>query len=145
MPRDNPVNPANETRRLHRVRVAAGGSRPRIETVQLVSATDYQNAALIRSADGTELLRLSGPDSVLMTYRTGLGADATTVVARLDAEGQAHWTTDTGIGRLDQVLPDAQTLAVIGTRPPIPGKVSEPILVLVNTSTGTMTTHSLWR
>ena len=145
LPRESTVNPANEQRRLTLARVTSGETRARIEAAQPISETTYQNAAMIRRPDGSALLQLTNPDSVLMTYRSGLGADATTLVTRIDAKGQSHWKTDTGIGRLQQFLPDEHKLAFIGTRPPVPGKVPEPILVFVNTRTGTATTHSLWR
>jgi hypothetical protein len=143
--RENSFNPANEPRRLHLVRVTPNGTRHRIESVEAVSDTTYQNAAMIRRPDGSTILQLAGPDGVLMTHRSGLGADATTLVTRIDAKGQPHWKADTGIGRLDQILPDELNVGFIGTRPSVPGKVPEPILVLVNTSTGATTTHSLWR
>jgi hypothetical protein len=144
-PRENAVNPANEARRLYVARLTKSDTRFRIESVHPVADVTFQNAAMVRRADGSTVLRLANPDSVLMTHRSGLAANATTLVTRIDAKGQSIWSTDTGIGRLVQILPDDRIIAFIGTRPPIPDKVSEPILVLVNTSTGAVTTHSLWR
>jgi hypothetical protein len=46
---------------------------------------------------------------------------------------------------LKQVLPGADSIALIGERPPVPSKVSEPILVLFNTTTGATNIVSLWR
>jgi hypothetical protein len=66
-------------------------------------------------------------------------------VTRLGTDGKTSWTADTGIGRLEQVLPDEKVIGFIGARPAIPDKVPEPILVLINISTGGITTNSLWR
>jgi len=146
LPRDMSVNyAAKEQRQLYRGRIDPSAVRPRIETMESISPTIYQNAALVRSADGKAVLRLAAPDSVLLTHRSSLGADGTLLVARIDPNGQTLWTTDTGIGRLEQVLPDERITGLIGTRPAIPDKVPEPILVLVQTDTGKTTTISLWR
>jgi hypothetical protein len=69
------------------------------------------------------------------------------VVSRKDAQGKALWSTNTNLYRftLKQILPGPQIIALIGERPPIPDKLSEPLLVLVDLTTGKQTTHSLWR
>lgn len=145
VPLDCPFNPANEWRRLYRGRLDSTAGRPRIEAMESISETSYQNGALVRRADGAALLRLAAPDSVLLTHRSATGPGGTLLVTRVEPDGKTSWTADTGIGRLEQVLPDERNIAFIGTRPPIPDKVPEPILVLVNHSTGGMTTNSLWR
>jgi hypothetical protein len=66
-------------------------------------------------------------------------------LTRLAPDGKAIWDTATGIGRLSQVLPGADTIALIGERTPVPNKLPEPILVLINTTNGTINTVSLWR
>ena len=65
----------------------------------------------------------------------------------MDTAGKILWKTDTGIERykLEQILPDARFTALIGTRPPVPDKVSEPILVVVDHQSGTASTVSLWQ
>ena len=145
VPRDYPFNPANELRRLYRGRLDASVPRPRIEAMESVNDTNFQNAALIRSADGAALLRLAAPDSVLLTHRASAALTASLLVTRIGTDGKTSWTADTGIGRLEQVLPDEKVIAVIGTRPAVPDKVPESILVLVNTGTGGTTAISLWR
>ena len=69
------------------------------------------------------------------------------MVARVDATGKILWKTDSGIERfkLAQILPDARNLAFVGTRPPIPNKVPEPLLVIVDNQTGAVSTSTLWK
>ncbi len=145
VPLDSSFKPANELRRLYRGRLDSTAVRPRIEAMESISELSYQNGALVRSADGVALLRLTAPDSVLLTHGTPTSSGGTLRVTRVERNGKTSWTADTGIGRLEQVLPDERISAFIGTRSLIPNKVPEPILVLVNNSNGGTTTHSLWR
>ncbi|MEQ1755857.1 MAG: hypothetical protein ABL973_17175 [Micropepsaceae bacterium] len=79
------------------------------------------------------------------TSAPGLGG--TVIVSRKDGQGKVLWSTNTNLDRftLKQILPGPDVIALIGERPPIPDKLSEPLLVLVDTKTGKLTTHSLWR
>ena len=145
LPVDFPVNPKTEARHLYRGPLPAGDVRSRSPELEQTSKTEFRDAAFIRSARGKAALRLSAPDSVLLTYRSAVAPKGTLQVARIHPSGQVHWTADTGIGALHQILPDASVMVFVGERPPIPNKVSEPILVCVNTTTGTTNTISLWR
>ena len=145
VPLECPVSPANELRRLYRGHLDSTAVRPRIEAMEPISENSYQNGTLVRDAQGVTLLRLAAPDSVLLTHRSSTGPAGTLLVTRLGTDGKTGWATDTGIGRLEQVLPDERIIAFIATRPAVPNKVPKPILVMINTSTGGMTTHSLWR
>lgn len=145
LPRDFSVNTANEIRQLHRARIATNDVRPRVETIERISETEYRNGAFIRSDRNSTILRLPQPDSVLVTWRTSFLKDGTTLMARIEPSGQILWITDTGIDYLKQILPGVEMTAFIGERPPVPDKVSEPILVLVNTATGAKQEVSLWR
>lgn len=82
-----------------------------------------------------------------MLYTSTPGSQGTAVVARVDAKGQPLWRVDTGISRfsLRQILPGEHSTAFVGTRPPIPDKVSEPLLVIVDHRNGQQVTHSLWQ
>jgi hypothetical protein len=144
-PLDSPFNPANELRQLYRGRLDGSAPRPRIEAMELIAETPYPNAALVRRADGAGLLRLAAPDSVLLTHRASAALNAPLLVSRATPDGKIIWTVDTGMGRLEQVLPGAEVIAFIGARPAVPNNVPEPILVLVNTGTGGLKTVSLWR
>ncbi len=85
------------------------------------------------------------PDSMLLTYwRKSENLQRVLFVARVDANGRTLWETEIDIGDLQQVLPDKTALALIGTRPRQPDKVSEPVLVIVNNDSGRMSTHGLW-
>ncbi|MCC7063740.1 MAG: hypothetical protein IT456_13115 [Planctomycetes bacterium] len=57
------------------------------------------------------------------------------------------WQVDTGIERfaLAQILPGADRTAFLGTKPRRPDKVPQPLLVLVDHTSGRLVTHSLWR
>ena len=145
LPRDFPVNTAKESRQIYRARIATNDIRPRIETMERLSETEYRNAAFIRSGRDATILRPPQPDSVLLTWRTSHLKDGTTQVARLDPAGTIIWTTDTGIDYLKQILPGVELTAFIGERPPGPNKVPEPMLVLVNTATGATNVVSLRR
>lgn len=136
-------------RRFHRGTVgeaASTGSR-KILAMEPVGEEEYLNAAFLRMDDRSEPLRLSGPDGALMIHTSQPGLKGTLIVARVDVSGGIQWRVDTAIDRfnLQQILPGEQVTAFIGTRSPVPGVVSEPLLVLVEHATGSSTTHSLWR
>lgn len=114
---------------------------------QLATSGRYLDAAFVRIDEKSGALRLGGPESVLMTYTSAPGLKGTLKVARVDLQGRLLWDVDTGIDRfhLAQVLPGLRSTVFIGTRPPIPDKLSEPILVVVDHERGALTTHSLWQ
>jgi hypothetical protein len=125
--------------------------RPRIVALQPLGDAAYLGAALLRPADTAEPLRLQAPAGALMLYSSGTGAagtpGATTVLARVDEAGRLLWRVDTGIERfrLQQILPGPASTAFVGPRPPVPGRLSEPLLVIVEHASGQAATHSLWR
>jgi len=154
----------NPTSRLWRLNRAQDAKEPRsfyrsqlgpelergireILSQERVSTDEYLNAAFLRSDADADPLRLSDPVSFLMVYTSQPGLGGTLVVARVDAAGKILWKTDTGIDRftLSQFLPDARFAAFIGTRPQVPDKVSEPILVIVDNQSGAASTVSLWK
>ncbi len=75
------------------------------------------------------------------TKRYGAG---TVIASAIDASGATLWSVDTGIGKLLDILPDAEWPALVGERPRIPDKLSEPILVTIDARSGKLRTHSLW-
>lgn len=87
------------------------------------------------------------PGASLSFQTSAPGPGGTVVVSRKDAQGKVLWSTNTNLDRftLKQILPGPQVIALIGERPPIPDKLSEPLLVLVDVNTGRLTSHSLWR
>lgn len=140
---------ARVTRRLSKavLEPSSDGGRYRVRTVSSLSGTEFLEAAFLRIDEKSEPLRLKNPDSALMIHTSAPGQAGTLVVSRVDFEGKAIWSTDTGLDRfqLKQILPGADVLAFVGTRPPMPNKLSEPLVVFVETGTGKLTSQSLWR
>lgn len=122
----------------------------RIRAMTAIADAHYHNASFLRVGQKAGPVRVADPDSVLMIYASGngVGADTTLRVARVEiATGALLWDQDTGVHRfaLSQILPGDASTAFVGTRPPVPGKVSEPLIVLLDHATGRIATHSLWR
>jgi hypothetical protein len=136
-------------RRLHRAELGPVMDRGmrQIESLTPLSADEFFNAAFVRSANAGEPIRVASPDSFLMAFNASPSLGATVVVARVDGSGKLLWRVDTGIERfkLSQILPGSPWVAFIGTRPPVPDKLPEPLLVRVNSETGALITTSLWK
>lgn len=99
------------------------------------------NASYLRAAPYQGALSPGGDR--LLLYWTKRYREGAMIVARVDAKGDTVWRTQTGIGRLDEALPDLDRPAFIGARPRIEGKVAEPLLVVIDAETGRAATHSL--
>lgn len=147
-----PVEGADEEKAARRLSKGAlegssGGERYRIRAIAALSDTEFLEAAFLRMDDKSEPLRLKNPDSALMVHTSAPGLAGTLVVSRVDYQGNLLWTTDTGLDRfqLQQILPGVEVLAFVGVRPSVPGKLSEPVVALVESDTGKLTSHSLWR
>lgn len=140
---------AKEPRRFHRGELGPELDRGRREIVSMtpLSSDEYLNAAFVRSGPDAEPLRLDGPDGFLMVFTSAPGLAGTLVVARVDADARLAWQVDTGIDRFQwsQVLPATDHVAFVGTRLALPGKVPEPILVVLDVQAGTLVTSSLWQ
>jgi hypothetical protein len=138
---------AKELRRFHRGQLGPELERGNREILAMtaVPGDEYLNAAFVRSGPDADPLRLAEPEGFLMVFTSAPGLAGTLVVARVDREGKIAWKVDTGIDRfkLSQILPDARFIVFAGTRPPVPDKVSEPILVTVDTRYGTLATTTL--
>jgi hypothetical protein len=145
LPRDFTAGEKDQVRQLYYGKVDISGSRPRIESSERLSEAEYRAATFLRAKPGGAILQTQNPDSLFLLHRTGKELFAPFTLTRLAPDGKAIWDTATGIGRLQQVMPGADTIALIGERPPVTNKVSEPILVLINTANGTINTVSLWR
>ena len=140
---------AKEMRHFHRGELGPTRARSNREILSLarLSEDGYFNGGFIRAAPDADPIRLSGPDGFLIASTSDPGMRATLVVARVDTAGKPLWKVDTGIDHFHvwQILPDARFPGFVGTRPPVPGKVSEPLLVIVDTQSGTASTTSLWQ
>lgn len=147
-----PVESAGEKRLARQLMKAAlerssDGTRFRIRSITREGSEEFQEAAFLRLQRTAEPLRVPDPDSVLMMHTSAPGRDGTLVISRIDTQGKPLWRTDTGLDRftLKQILPGEDIIAFVGERLPVPNKVSEPLIVLVDAHTGKLTTHTLWR
>jgi len=140
---------ARVPRRLYRgsVEPTSANVYNRIVAMTPVDEATYANAAFVRSSSSAEPMRFSNPDGALMLYSASEAATVTAMVARVNFDGTVAWSHDMGLDRfsLQQILPGEGSTAFVGTRPPVPNKVSEPLLVIVDHATGAVRTESLWR
>jgi hypothetical protein len=109
------------------------------------SAPPAYFSAFLRERRYGGLLRASGPSGVFRILEKVRYPRGTVFLARVDDDGSTRWETDLGIETLEEVLPDSQRPAFIGLRPTTPNVLAEPILVVVDATTGKATTYSLER
>lgn len=147
-----PVENADDAKQLRRLCSAelepsSDGSHHKIIRIAPITDSDYLNAAFLRMTGTSEPIRLNDPESALMVHTSAPGLQGTLIVSRVDMNGKLVWSSDTGLDRfaLKQILPGADAFAFVGTRPMVEGKLSEPLVVLVDTGTGKLTSHTLWR
>ena len=145
LPRDFSAGEKDHVRQLYRGKVNTSETRPRIESSECFSATEYRAATFLRATPGGAILQAKNPGSLFLLHRTGKELFAPFTLTRMGADGKAIWDTATSLGRLQQVLPGMDNIALIGERPPMSNKVSEPVLVFVNIATGATNAVSLWR
>lgn len=145
----NHAEDAEEPRSFHHAQLGPELDRGNREilSIERISEEEYLNAAFVRTSSDGDHLRLSGPDSFLIIYTTKAGLGGAMTVARVETTGKFLWKIDTGIDRfkLSQILPDIRFPAFIGTRPAVPNKVPEPILVVVDVQSGVALTSTLWK
>jgi hypothetical protein len=132
-------------RQLYRGTADYREKRPPIQSFAKLSEKEYRAATFLRTKPGGPIHRATNPDSVFLIHRTGTELFAPYTLTRLTPDGQELWGADAGLGRLEQVLPGTNSIVLKGERTPVPNKVSEPILVLINFATGATNTVSLWR
>jgi len=138
-----------QMRRFHRgvLEAPVDEKYHRINSMTPLDDDEFYNAAFLRIDDNAEPVRLTDPDGALMIHTSEPGLKGTTVISRVDLDGKVIWSVDTALDRfkLLQILPGKESFAFVGTRLPVPDKLSEPLLVIVDSETGEATTHSLWR
>lgn len=135
---------SSQPRALYVGDLAPDGGRARLTQLRARAGEPLFNGAFVRAAPDGELLRLADPAGLLLLHETQRYRGGTVTLTRVDDDGREVWRRDLGIGELWQVLPDVKRPAFIGTRPRVPDKVSEPILVIVDAGTGEATIWSLW-
>ena len=145
LPREFTAGEKDQARQLFHGTADTSQSRARIENSERLGTAEYRAANFLRTKPGGPILRSSNTDSVFLLHRVGAELFAPFTLTRMSPDGKPLWSAATGIGRLQQVLPGADAIALVGERTPVPSKVPEPILVLVSARTGTTSTVSLWR
>jgi hypothetical protein len=140
---------ANTDRFLTRATLEPSSNRTRfrIRSSAPTSEAPYLNAGFLRLGPTKEPLRLQGPPGALMVHTGSPARSGTLLVSRVDEDGSLLWTADTGLDRftLRQMLPGERVSAFVGARPSEPGRLSEPLVVLVAHDTGAVSTHTLGR
>lgn len=142
-PKDNPVRGKRDVRQIYRGKVTETGTGSRLASISPLSPNEFFAGAWIRGEPGSGPLRLSNPDSFVLAYKKDHSLEAHLIAARVDREGRVLWTADTGIAGLQQILADTASVAFIGTKARIPGKVPEPVVVIVDNRTGAVSSRSL--
>lgn len=142
-PKDNPVRGKRDVRQVYRGKVVETETGLRLASILPLLPDEFFAGAWIRGEPGSGPLRLSEPDSFLLAYKRDRSLEAHLIAARMNREGRVLWTADTGIAGLQQILADTASVAFIGTKARIPGKVPEPVLVIVDNRTGAVSSRSL--
>ncbi len=146
LPRDFSASDKDQIRQLYRGNLETSESRSRIGSCERLTTTEYRAATFLRAKPGGSVRHEAQPDSFFLLHRVGTEPLAPFTLVRIAPDGKPLWNTATGIGRLAQVLPGPDCIALLGERPPVPNKVSEPIVTLVNVASGAVVgTVSLWR
>lgn len=144
-----PAEPTRGPRRFHRAAVERddSGQYFRVAGIRAIGEREHCNAAFLRPSASAEPFRLREPSGAILLAAAGPELAATLVVARTTDDGEVVWQRDTGIDRfaLQQILPGDRATVFVGTRPREPGRVPEPLVVIVEHQHGGITTHSLWR
>ncbi|MCX6611273.1 MAG: hypothetical protein NTW74_10540 [Acidobacteria bacterium] len=84
-----------------------------------VCEVEYLDAGLLREVKSARPLKLEGPEGYLVMHQSRLGKDGTLLLTRVDMSGKKLWEVNTGIGKLDQVLPDSKHLGLVGDQPKV--------------------------
>jgi len=101
--------------------------------------------AWVRNAVDAPPMEFGSPESRLRIHWKRVGfPQRMLVVSRMATSGAVVCSVDTGIDTLQQILPDRNITVFIGTRPAVPEKISEPIIVMINLEDGSLAQHSLW-
>ena len=107
------------TGRASRIGKTSGLWKVKDREAARVGTVEYLDAGLLREEKGARPVRLEGPAGYLVMHRSRLGQDGTLLVTRVDLEGKKIWEINTGIRKLDQVLPDTRYLGLVGDQPKV--------------------------
>ena len=126
--------PTRERRRLYVAQLDTTGPIPRFLKTEPRGDDEYSNGVILTDS--------AHADGALLAYE-GRFPDLTLHIRRIDADGRVLWTTDTRITRDPQMLSGGEILALRGFPLVEQDKFAQPILVLLNTRTGTVSTSEL--
>ncbi len=62
-------------------------------------------------------LRLEGQAGYLVLHHSRIGEQGALMLTRVDVSGKKLWEVDSGITKLDQVLPSGRFLGLVGSSP----------------------------
>ncbi|MEO6741134.1 MAG: hypothetical protein ABIP20_12850, partial [Chthoniobacteraceae bacterium] len=144
IPKRNRAEPKSAARSIYRGQLDPAERGPRVKTMAKLGAETFHDASLLCTAD-SQPMRLAGPDGFLLNCASAPGIQSTRLVVRVDLGGKVVWKADTGIAEFEQILPDARNFAFIGKRPASPGKLPEPVLVIISNETGAISSCTLWQ
>ncbi len=82
-----------------------------------VGDVEYLDAGMLREEKAAKPLRLEGPAGYLVMHRSRLGQDGMILLTRVDLTGKKVWEVNTGIEKLDQVLPGGRYLGLVAESP----------------------------
>ena len=138
-----PIERTKEPRRLYLTETERVNGDLRIKRLEPVGGDSLLNAGFVRVERYGEILRLAD-GGFLLLYETTPTLARTIMAARVDGTGRIVWSVDTGIGDLHGVFPDPAFPALSGEPPVTADKVPEPRLVVLDATSGRITTRSLW-
>jgi hypothetical protein len=108
----------------------------------------FSKAKLVSLAPGAEPVRLTNPDSYLLTFLRKQNYLWTRILARVSEEGQVLWEADSGIDETHQILTGSTETVIRGREPQDlqnRDKWRQPFVVVVDHATGQTAKHFLRR
>lgn len=129
--RSYPSEGKRERRKIYRMKVDRSDVLPRVGAAVAVSDEEYPAGAMLK--DSSLVIYEDGPSVLQSSLR----------VMRVDEAGKALWKVDTGIWRLQQILPGEDVVAFRGEPVRVEGKFPQPLMVVVDVKSGKVSTTVL--
>jgi hypothetical protein len=137
-----PIERTKEPRKLYITETTRVNGDLRIRKLEPLGGDSMYNAGFLRATRFGEILRLEG-GGFLLLYETTPNFDRKVIAAKVDPRGRIVWKVDTGISELQGILPHP-TFPAISGEPQTIDRPPAPKLIVVDASSGSITTHSLW-
>ena len=106
-----------------------GQKTTRLLKMEQIGKDTYLDAGMLREVSSARALRLTNPPGYVVMHRFRLGDQGTLMLTRIDMQGKKLWEFDTGILKVDHILPGGEFLGLVS----LPAKIHS-----VNLATGTM-------